>query len=137
MKSYKLISNFEAMKKAKKIGIWMDYSVAHLMGFIDEAIDLETIELELKQQLKENSLFKGEKIMYDKDLLYKREYYKNISEVILNYNEVILFGPTSAKTELFNNLSDDDRFENINFIIMQTDKMNNTQRLTFVNDYFQ
>ena len=125
------------MKPAKKIGIWMDYSVAHLMGFITEAMYIETIELKLTQQSKENILFKGEEIIYDKDLLCKQEFYKNISEVILNYNEVILFGPTSAKTELFENLSDDDRFENINFIIMQTDKMNNSQRLTFVNDYFQ
>ena len=54
----------------------------------------------------------------------------------LNYDKVVLFGPTNAKTEFFNYLSEDHRFVKIKIYIKETDKMNSFQRQNFINDYF-
>ena len=64
------------------------------------------------------------------------DYFKKIAKVILNYDKVVLFGPTNAKTEFFNYLSEDNRFIKIKIYIKETDKMNAYQRQNFINEYF-
>jgi hypothetical protein len=124
------------MKTTKKLGIWMDHSMAHLMEFTSKHFEIETIESELSNQEKNKSLaisensnlIKGEKQLFD--------YYKKIGETIKNYKRVILFGPTDAKIELFDLLSEDTRFLKIKFEIKNTDKMNQNEQHNFVKEYF-
>jgi stalled ribosome rescue protein Dom34 len=40
--------------------------------------------------------------MHQKEQHEQSDYYKKIGEAIKNYQEVLLFGPTNAKTELLN-----------------------------------
>jgi stalled ribosome rescue protein Dom34 len=42
------------------------------------------------------------------------DYYKEIADVILNYNHVLLFGPTNAKKQSYNYIMEDLRFKDIN-----------------------
>jgi stalled ribosome rescue protein Dom34 len=63
-------------------------------------------------------------------------YYKKISEIIKDYKKVILFGPSNAKVELFDFLSEDERFIKIKFEIKNTDKMTKEQKNSFVMDMF-
>ena len=93
------------MKSNKKIGIWMDHSSAHLIEFSETPFEVETIESKFTHQEKEKSLAKGESHLHQKEKQFLSDYYKKIAKVILNYDKVILFGPTNAKTELFNYLS--------------------------------
>ena len=51
--------------------------------------------------------------MHQKEQHEHRDYYKKIGEAIRNYQDVLLFGPTTAKTELFNMLKADHHFEKI------------------------
>jgi len=124
------------MKTEKKIGIWIDHSSAHLMELRNDPIETIIIASKLTLQDKEHSLDKGENLMHNKEQNKQSEYYKKLSQVIKNYEDVLLFGPTDEKIELFNILRADDHFEKINIKIKQTDKMTENQQHAFVKEYF-
>ena len=48
----------------------------------------------------------------------------------------MLFGPTDAKTELFNLLKADHHFDKINIETKHADKMTENQQHAFVREYF-
>ena len=75
--------------------------------------------------------------MHNKEQHEQSEYYKKLGEVIINYDDVILFGPTDAKAELCNYLKTNNRFANIKIEIEKTDKMTENQQQAFVREYFQ
>jgi hypothetical protein len=63
-------------------------------------------------------------------------YYLQLGDVIRSYETVLLFGPTEAKTELFNLLRADHRFEGVNIKVKAADKMTENQQHAFVKAYF-
>lgn len=124
------------MKRKKKLGIWMDHSLAHLMEFTSNHFEIETIESKFTTDVKKQSLAKNEKIVHNKEQGLLKDYYKKLGEAIKNYQRVILFGPTDAKIELFDLLSEDERFLKIKFEIKNTDNMTENQQQAFVQEYF-
>ncbi len=58
------------------------------------------------------------------------EYYKNPAEVIKEYEDVSILGPTNAKAELINILKADHRFAKIKIEVKQTDKTSDNQQHT-------
>ncbi|MBC7777654.1 MAG: hypothetical protein H7246_19625 [Phycisphaerae bacterium] len=125
------------MQSIKRLGIWMDHSSAHLMEFSDNQIETKTLDSKFTHQEKEHSLRKGENLMHNKEQQQQGDYYKKLGEVIKGYDEVILFGPTDAKVELFNLLSADQHFAKIKIDVKSSDKMTEHQEHAFVKDYFQ
>jgi hypothetical protein len=119
-----------------KIGIWMDHSIAHLMEYSKHPFEIKTIESDFTQQEKINSLMKGEAHLHNKEQQLQSKYYKKLMTVVKKYKEVILFGPTDAKEELFNVIKSDNRFENIKIQVKQTDKMTAKQKHHFVKEFF-
>ncbi len=124
------------MKITKHLGIWMDHSIAHIMDFSDDVIITKIIASAFTQEVKVDSLDKSEHIMHNKQNQQQLAYYKQIGKIIENYQEVLLFGPTDAKKELFNLLSADPRFVNVKIDVKQTDKMTENQEHAFVRHYF-
>ena len=74
--------------------------------------------------------------MHNKEQHQQSDYYKQLGEIIKNYTEVILFGPTDAKVELFNILKADHHFAKIKIEFQQADKMTENQQHAFVKEYF-
>lgn len=125
------------MKSKKQLGIWMDYSVAHLFELANNSIESSTIESKPKTQVNEEDLYyKDESHMLNKEQNQLSAYYKKLSDVILNYDDVLLFGPTDAKNELLNLLSDNHLFDKIKIEAKSADKMTEIQQEAFVNEYF-
>jgi len=124
------------MKTEKKLGIWMDNSVAHIIEFTDQWNELKTIESNFSHLDKVESLAKSESLMHNKEQQLQTEFYKKLENVILNYNDVLLFGPTNAKTELFNKIRKEHHFDNIKIAVKEADKMSAVQKITFVSNYF-
>lgn len=124
------------MTTAKYLGIWMDHANAHLMEFSQDTIETKNIDSKFTHQAKENSLEKGEKMMHNREQHQQLEFYKNIGEVIKKYEEVILFGPTDAKTELYNVLRADHLFNKIKLEVKHSDKMTENQEHAFVKEHF-
>jgi len=90
------------MVTTRHLGIWMDHSTAHLIELEAETGITQTIESDFTHQEKEKSLSKSENVMHNKEQHSHTDYYRKLGEVIKNYDEVLLFGPTEAKAELFN-----------------------------------
>lgn len=124
------------MATTKKLGIWMDHANAHVMEFTIDPIETKTITSKFTHEEKEHSLSLNENLMHNKEQHQQRDYYKKLGETIRNYGEVVLFGPTDAKVELFNILKKDHLFSNVKIEIKQTDKMTENQQHAFVKDHF-
>jgi hypothetical protein len=124
------------MSHAKKLGIWMDHSSAHLMEFTEDPIQTKTIDSDFTHQDKENSLERSETQMHNREQHQLSTYYKKLGEIIRHYDSVILFGPTDAKVELSNLLKGDHLFAKIQIAVHQSDKMTENQQHAFVKDYF-
>jgi hypothetical protein len=125
------------MTTSKKIGIWMDSESAHLMELTPDPIQTTIIKSKFTHQEKEFTLSKSEKLMHNKEQHLQSDYYKRLGEVIKNYEEVLLFGPTNAKIELMNILEADHHFDKITIRVKPYDKMTENQKHAFVREYFQ
>jgi hypothetical protein len=124
------------MTTQKSLGIWMDHLNAHIMEFTTDPIETTTVESKFTHQEKEKTLKKGENLMHDKEQHEENDYYRELGKIIRDYNDVLLFGPTDAKVELFNLLRKDHRFADIVIEIKPADKMTENQQHAFVRDYF-
>ena len=124
------------MTTAKKLGIWMDHSRAHLMEFTSTPIQTTVIESSFSHEDKEKSMRRSENQMHNRENHEQAEYYKKLGEAIRHYEEVVIFGPTDAKVELLNVLTKDHRFAGIKIKIKEADKMTENQQHAFVKKYF-
>ena len=120
----------------KKVGVWMDHSIAHLMEFSKHPFEITTIESKFTPEQKIGSAKKRQNNLHNKEKEEQTKYFKKIMNVISKYNEIILFGPTDAKQELFNIVVTDNRFQNSKVLVKQTDKMTPIQQEAFVTGYF-
>lgn len=125
------------MKTIKKLGIWMDHANAHLIEFSDEVKPTETISLDFNNQDKDETLQRSESEMHNKQQQKQNAYYKKLAAISKDFAEVVLFGPTNAKSELFNSLRQNHQFDNIKIEVINADKMTDKQQHEFVRDYFK
>lgn len=125
------------MKSAKQLGIWMDHSTANIMELSNDKIITVTLDSPpiLLDELEYPRI--NEKLLHNKEQNKDDDFYEKLSYIIHNYNEVLLFGPTDAKTELFNRLKVDRRFENIKVFVEPTDKITDNQQKAFLKNFFK
>ncbi|RKS03609.1 MULTISPECIES: hypothetical protein [unclassified Flavobacterium] len=124
------------MNVTKKIGIWMDYTSAHVMSFSEQPKEIAVIESTFESKLKSKEKEKGEKHLHSLARQCKTDYFKKIASIILQYDKVLLFGPTNAKAELFNLLSEDHHFFKIKTYLKETGKMTLKQRNKVIHEHF-
>ena len=125
------------MKSTKQLGIWMDHSIAYVMKLTNGAIVTNTLESQpeiLEDQQIEN---KDESHSLNKEQGLLSSYYRELGDVILENDDVILFGPTDAKSELYNLLKDNHLFDKIKIEVESADKMTESERTIFVTSYFK
>jgi hypothetical protein len=124
------------MNTIKKLGVWMDHAHAHLSEYTSDVTEPRTIESRFTEEERIKSLEHGESTMQNKQQHQRSEYYKKLAEEIRHYDEVLLFGPTGAKLELFNILIGDHRFAKVKLEVKHADKMTDNQQLAFIREYF-
>jgi hypothetical protein len=125
------------MKDIKQLGIWMDHSNAFLLEMVNDTIETNSVVSELSDPEAEFNFYKGEKLIHKKEQHLQLSYYKKLGEIIKNYHEVVLFGPTDAKSELLNLIKTDHLFEDIKIEVINSGKMTESQMQTFVREYFK
>jgi len=121
----------------KQMGIWMDHSIAFLMELENDKITENIVEIETPEMEVDYDSGKNEKLKNSKAQQYKSNYYKKLSDSIKTHQEVVLFGPTDAKNELFNKLKSEHLLENIIIELQLSDKMTAIQMHEFVREYFK
>lgn len=124
------------MSTATQLAIFMDNAAAHVMEMNQGKITSKTIDSKFTPQMREQALSKNENVMHEKEQQHQAAYYEALSNIIKDYKDVLIFGPTNAKLELHNILKKDRHFENIKIEIKSSDKMNEAQQEAFVKDYF-
>jgi nitrogenase subunit NifH len=124
------------MTATKSLGIWMDHASAHLMEFTIDPIETKIIKSAFTHEEKSDSLDNSEQVMHNKEQQQQSAYYKRLGESIIDYDEVLLFGPTDAKVELLNVLKADHHFDKIKIEVKQADKMTENQQHAFVREHF-
>lgn len=123
------------MKSNRHLGIWMDHSIAHIMELKENTIASKIIESETNQGEKQN-YGKNESLKHNKKQKQLSEYFGTLTNVIKDYKEVLLFGPTDAKNELFNSLKADRLFSDIKIEVKNADNLTENQMHAFVKEYF-
>jgi hypothetical protein len=124
------------MSIERKIGIWMDHSNAHLIEFSMENLETKTLNSAFTHEEKEKTLGKNENLMHHKEQHQQTAYYKNLAEAVKGYDEVLLFGPTQAKHELYNLMKKDAHFAKTIIEVEDAGKMSENQQQAFVRDHF-
>lgn len=123
------------MKTKKQLGIWMDHSIANLIGLdVDTKVN-KTITAQVGEQ-DEALNSRDETLIQNKEQNELSDFFKRLSDEIINYDEVILFGPTNAKTELLNQLKNDHHFDALKIEVKPADNMTENQQQAFVQEHF-
>jgi predicted metal-binding protein len=122
--------------KATCIGIWMDHASANLMELTSGEMVTTTIASTFTNEVKKETLQKGQKATHHKEQHQTLAYFKEIAAVLKNYKEILLFGPTDAAAEFKNILKADHHFDHINIEVKHSDKMTENQQHAFVKKYF-
>jgi stalled ribosome rescue protein Dom34 len=129
-------SKNKAMSTDKKLAVWMDHTSAHIMEYpLDPSVS-RTIISDFTNTEKRETLEKSEHVMNNTKQHDQLAYFKGLAKVIGQYNTVLLFGPSNAKSELLNFLKSDHHFDKIKIRALSADKMNDHERQEFVRDYF-
>lgn len=124
------------MKTTKKLGIYMDHASAQLIEFSDMSKEAQVILSNFTIKDKHETLQRSESEMQNKEQHSQRAYFKQLTVAIAECSDVLLFGPTEAKTELLHFLRQDHKYENINIEVIPKDKLTENQQLSFVREYF-
>lgn len=124
------------METSKKLAIYLDHSEAKLFDFDTNAIEFKTIKSNFDNQDKMAILQKGEGHLHNKEQHLRQKYFENLGKEILNFDQVLLFGSTDAKRELFNYLIKNKRDTKIKIWVENSDKLTDNQQLAFIKNYF-
>jgi hypothetical protein len=125
------------MNTTKQLGIWMDHSVAYLIKLTNGSIETNTIESQPEMQAEQQIVYKDESHSLNKEKGQLTAYFRKLGDLILENDEVILFGPTEAKNELLNVLKENHLFDKIKIEVEPADKMTDIQMNDFVKEHFK
>lgn len=123
------------MMKNKQLAILENDTNALLMELYNHMIVSRNILFKPKEKETESEQL-GQQ---DSSILHKRKfaYYKEIGDIVSHYQEVVIFGPTQTKFELFKLLEADKHLNKIKIECIDTIKMSDTQMHDFVLEYYK
>ncbi|HRH66701.1 MAG TPA: hypothetical protein PLU53_10430 [Bacteroidia bacterium] len=138
------------MKKTpeKKIGLWLDHSKAHFVDVSKESATVETTYSDKETQIRihgegadgirlgNNRSTNNEYHTHTREQEITREYYKTLSARLRNYDEILLFGSSGAKDELYNILKADQHFSGKTIKTEAADQLTENQMIARVKSYF-
>jgi len=124
------------MTTQNKLGIWMDHSNAQLIVFTAENSEIISLDSTHSSDDKTRSNGRSEHMMHNKENQDQYAFYSKLGDVIKDFDEVLLFGPTNAKVELYNILKSDQKFSKTKIELQQADKMTDNQQHAFVKNHF-
>lgn len=119
-----------------KMGIWMDHSIAYLFDVSHSNSETLTIKADIKHHEIKETLGLDESNAQNKDRDQLSDYFRRLTDIIEEFDEVVLFGSTEAKTELFNRINNSNNMIKTRVVVKQSDRMTENQMMAFVRSYF-
>lgn len=114
----------------------MDYTSAQIYENASGEFLMTTMESNFSMPVKQDTKLHSESLLHNKENQTDQAYFKDLIEVIKDYDEVLLFGPTKAKTALYNQIKATPKFNKIFIETRDADKMTGNQMKAFVKEYF-
>jgi predicted RNA-binding protein Jag len=125
------------METIKQLGIYIDYTNAFLMELIKKMIVSRNIEFENNERNEEINFDNQNNPLHINNKGHLQSaYFIELSDIIRNYDQVVLFGPNEAKNELFKLLEFDHNFDNVKVQNINTDKMSEKQMHNFLKEFY-
>lgn len=135
-------------KAEKRIGVWLDHTKAH---FVDVSKGLPVVETAFSNKesqvridgessdgvrLGNNRHTNNEHHKHNRERDIMNDYYKMLANRLQQYDDIFLFGPTTAKDELFNHLKGIKHFSNKTINIQSADHLTENQLVAEVRKFF-
>lgn len=125
------------MKATKKIGIWLDHTTARVIEHTSEIPQVQTLKSDLQGLDDQDRAQHSESLLHHKENQHLKAFYKEIIAIVKEYDEILLFGPTSAKTELFNLIREEHKYDHLKIETRPAVKMTPPEEQAFVNEHFK
>ncbi|MFD2203213.1 hypothetical protein [Shivajiella indica] len=138
-------------KSFKQVGVWIDFSKALLIGYnkgnaeLIETIDSpyesikriegegnDTTRFSPNSEHASNNEYRKNNISHNE----LNEYFKIMEAKLHGFDDILLFGPGTAKEQLRNRLRENKSFGGKWFSVQPSDKLTNNQLLAFVRDFY-
>lgn len=132
----------------KKIGVWLDHSKAHFIDFSKGPAVVETAYSDKESQVR----FSGERgtgtqmgnrrstnsehHQHNREQEHMHEYYTLLIDRLKNYDDIFLFGSTTAKDELYNKLKSDKHFTGKSITVKPADHLTENQMIAEGKKFF-
>lgn len=114
----------------------MDYTSAQIYENASGEYLMTTMESNFSMPVKQEVKLHSESLLHNKENKADQAYFKDLIEIIRYYDEVLLFGPTKAKTALYNQIKSTPKYNKIFIETRDADKMTGNQMKVFVKEYF-
>jgi stalled ribosome rescue protein Dom34 len=114
-------------------GVWLDSDKAIIITNASE----NDYAIEEKIKAKENHSGGSEHAMNNAKQTDTIKYYKSVSSHLLNYSELLVFGPGKAQEQFQNYLQEDAQFKNKKVTIDTSEQLTDPQMIAKVRDFFK
>ena len=118
----------------KHAGIWMDNRTAYIITSPNED---GTYTIQGKVKSDEYHGGKGEHASNNADRSHSLKYHKELAHQLLNFDEILIFGPGKSQEEFRNFLSDDNQFSSKKITLDSADHGTDHQMVARVVDFFK
>ncbi len=115
----------------------MGYTTAHLTECTRLPMVTTIISSRYTELQKEHSRTIDAKSLIETVQQSESDYYKELCKVIAGYDEVLLFGPTEGKEELYHILRSDRRCDHIKIVLLTTATMTEQEEQSFISGYYR
>lgn len=118
-------------EETKCVGIWLDHRQAI---FITNQNGAFAIQEKIKSEAYQGH--KGEHTVNNAKRNTDRKYHKTLSDHLMTYDEIYLFGPGTSQEELQNFLHEDLHFKNKKITLGTADQITDPQMVAQVRNFF-
>lgn len=132
----------------KKVGVWLDHSQAHFIDFSKGPVIIETAYSDKESQVRfdgehgnethlgNNCSTNSEHHQHNREQNHMHEYYGLLTNRLKNYDDIFLFGSTTAKDELYNKLKSDKHFDNKTINVKPANHLTENQMVAEAKKFF-
>ena len=121
-------------KEKQHAGVWMDHRTAYI---ITSPAEDGTYTIQGKVKSDEYHGDKGEHASNNADRADARKYHKALAHQLLNFDEILIFGPGTSQEEFRNFLHEDNHFKDKKITLDSAEHVTDNQMVAKVLNFFK